>query len=167
MKTLSVPTDGPSLRLYVISLFTLLQALKFYDFVTLRAATEPQLFKFLAKWFVLDAVFVSVLPFLNIPWLKFRRSSQVLQIAFVFVLNWGLSFGWDVIRDSGLSIGTIWAGLLKSMSLCFLTLVFYNKELGITEKYVDVRTILHNNSHIQGRKVVRILPERYSPFDII
>lgn len=119
MKTLALPTDGASLRLYVISLFTVLQALKFYEFVTLRAATDPQLLKFLAKWFVLDILFVSVLPFLNIPWLKFRRSSQVLQIAFVFVLNWGLSYGWDVIRDSGLSVGTIGAGLLKSMSLPF------------------------------------------------
>ena len=42
-----------------------------------------------------------------------------------------------------------------------LMVVFYNKELGITETYVDVGKLLHNNSHIQGRKVVRILPERY------
>ena len=41
-----------------------------------------------------------------------------------------------------------------------LMVVFYNKELGITETYVDVGKLLHNNSHIQGRKVVRILPER-------
>jgi hypothetical protein len=42
-------------------------------------------------------------------------------------------------------------------------LVFYNRELGIMETYVDVGRILHNNSHIQGRKEVRILPEKYSP----
>ena len=38
--------------------------------------------------------------------------------------------------------------------------VVYNKELGITETYVDVGKLLHNSSHIQGRKVVRVLPER-------
>src|SRR5271170_3071757 len=41
--------------------------------------------------------------------------------------------------------------------------VVYNKELGITETYVDVGKLLHNSSHIQGRKVVRVLPERYFP----
>ena len=39
--------------------------------------------------------------------------------------------------------------------------VFYNKELGITETYVDVGSILHNASHIQGQKIIRILPEWY------
>lgn len=38
--------------------------------------------------------------------------------------------------------------------------VFYHKELGITDKYVDVTKLLHNNSHIQGgTKKIRILPE--------
>jgi hypothetical protein len=114
MKTLTLPTDGASLRFYVISLFALLQALKFYEFILLRASTDPKLFWFLGKWSLLEGVFVFVLPYLNIPWLRFRRTSQVLQLAFVLCLNWGLSFGWEVIRDSGLSVGSIWAAVLKS-----------------------------------------------------
>lgn len=45
--------------------------------------------------------------------------------------------------------------------MALLMIVFYNKELGITETYVDVGRLLRNSSHIQGRKEVRILPERY------
>ena len=162
MKTLALPTDGPALRLYIISLFVLLQGLKCYDFITIRAVANPGLMWFLTKWFFLDTCFIYVLPYLNIPWLKFRRSSQLLQIAFALLLNWGLSFGWEVFRDSGLTFGLIWRGIWRRTAFRKrkLTLVFYNKELGVTETYVDVGKLLHNNSRIQGRKVVRILPER-------
>lgn len=113
MKTLALPTDGPALRLYIISLFALLQGLKCYDFITIRAVANPGLMWFLTKWFFLDTCFIYVLPYLNIPWLKFRRSSQLLQIAFVLLLNWGLSFGWEVFRDSGLTFGLIWRGIWR------------------------------------------------------
>ena len=113
MKTFSLPTDGPALRLYVISLVALLQGLKAYDFVALRASSDPLLAWFLIKWFVLDTCFIYALPYLNVPWLRFRRSSQLLQIAFVLVLNWTLSFGWEVIRDSGLSVSVVSSAILK------------------------------------------------------
>lgn len=163
MKTLALPTDGPALRLYILSVFVLLQGLKSYDFISLRASSNPKLTWFLLKWFFFDSCFIYVLPYLNIPWLRFRRSAQLGQIALVLILNWGLSFGWEVVRDSGLSFGIIWTALLQSISglSCVLMLVFYNKELGITETYVDVSRLLHNRSHIQGRKVVLILPERH------
>src|SRR5271155_4342594 len=113
MKTFSLPTDGPALRLYVISLVALLQGLKAYHFIALRASSDPTLAWFLVKWFCLDTCFIYALPYLDIPWLRFRRSSQLLQIAFVLVLNWMLSFGWDVIRDSGLSVSVVSSALLK------------------------------------------------------
>jgi len=116
MKTFALPTDGPALRLYVMSLFVFLQSLKAYDFVSIRAATNPNLTWFLLKWFVLDTCFIYVLPYLNIPWLKFRRPSQLLQFAFVLLLNWGLSFGWEMVGDSGLSVGLVWTGILRSIT---------------------------------------------------
>src|SRR5271156_1109420 len=122
MKTFALPTDGPALRLYVMSLFVFLQSLKAYDFFSIRAATNPHLTWFLLKWFVLDTCFIYVLPYLNIPWLKFRRSSQLLQFAFVLVLNWGLSFGWEMVRDSGLSVGLVWTGILRSIAPFILCL---------------------------------------------
>jgi len=122
MKTFALPTDGPALRLYVMSLFVFLQSLKAYDFFSIRAATNPHLTWFLLKWFVLDNCFIYVLPYLNIPWLKFRRSSQLLQFAFVLVLNWGLSFGWEMVRDSGLSVGLVWTGILRSIAPFILCL---------------------------------------------
>jgi hypothetical protein len=114
MKKLALPTDGPALRLYIISVFAILQALKSSDFIALRASSNPGLTWFLLKWFFLDTCFIYTLPYLNIPWLRFRRSSQLLQIAFVLILNWGLSFGWEVIRDSGLTVGIVWTGILRS-----------------------------------------------------
>ena len=113
MKTFALPTDGPNLRLYIISLLGLLQGLKVYDFLMIRAIANPALGWFLLKWFFLDTCFIYALPYLNIPWLRFRRSSQLLQIAFVLFLNWGLSYGWEVLRDSGLSVGVIWTGILR------------------------------------------------------
>jgi hypothetical protein len=163
MKTVALSTDGPSRRLWALALLAGLQAIKLYDFYTIRAAANPQLATFLVKWLVFETCYIYVLPYFNIPWLQFRRSSQLLQIAFVLILNWGLSFGWEVVRDSGIGLGSIWAGVLKGAlrPVKLLMLVFYNKELGISEKYVDVGSLLRNNSHIQGRKVVRILPERW------
>jgi len=116
MKKVAVSTDAPALRFYIISLFALLQGVKSYDFIALRASSNPQLAWFLLKWVFLDTCFIYVLPFLNIPWLRFRRSSQLLQIAFVLILNWSLSFGWEVVRDSGLSVGIIWTGVLRSIA---------------------------------------------------
>ena len=113
MKTFALPTDPPARRLYAFSLFALLQGLKAYDFLALRASSDPSLAWFLIKWFSLDTCFVYALPYLDIPWLRFRRSSQLLQIAFVLVLNWTLSFGWEVMRDSGLSIGVVSSALFK------------------------------------------------------
>jgi hypothetical protein len=163
MKTVALPTDGPARRLFALALLAGLQAIKLYDFYTIRAAANPPLTTFLLKWLFAETCYIYVLPYFDIPWLKFRRSTQLLQIAFVLILNWGLSFGWEVVRDSGIGLGSIWAGVLKGVlqSVKLLMIVFYNKELGISEKYVDVGSLLRNNSHIQGRKVVRILPERW------
>ena len=117
MKTLAIPSDGPALRLYAMSVFALLQGLKAYDFIWLRASSDPALTWFLMKWFFLDAAFIYALPFLDIPWLRFRRSSQLLQIAGVLLLNWALSFGWDVLCESGLTVGALWSALFKCMCL--------------------------------------------------
>src|SRR5271154_524269 len=117
MKTVAIPDDAPARRFYILSGFALLQGLKFYDFLVIRSVSDPQLSTFLLKWFFLDGLFVFVLPLLNIPWLKFRRSSQLLQIAAVLVLNWGLSFGWEAVRDSGLTFGVIWTGIVKGSIL--------------------------------------------------
>jgi hypothetical protein len=113
MKTVALPADGPARRAYAFALLAALQAVKIYDFYTIRAAANPRLTYFLLKWLFWESCYIYVLPYFNIPWLKFRRSSQLLQIAFVLILNWGLSFGWEAIRDSGIGLGTIWAGVLK------------------------------------------------------
>ena len=113
MKTLAIPTDGPALRLYVLSLFALLQALKCYDFISVRAVADPKLTTFLLKWSFFDCCFIYILPYLNIPWLQFKRSSRLLQVAGVLLLNWGLSFGWEVFKETGFGIGTVWAALLR------------------------------------------------------
>ena len=113
MKTLALAADGPARRLYALSLFAVLQALKLYDFLDLRTSSSPALTWFCAKWICLDSVFVYVLPHLNIPWLRFRRPVQLLQIVMVFGLNWGLSFGWEIVMDSGLTLGLVWSALVK------------------------------------------------------
>jgi len=115
MKTLAIPTDGPALRFYALSIFALLQGIKCYDFLSIRAVTNPSLSTFLLKWTFFDSLFISVLPYLDIPWLRFRRSSRLLQVAGVLLLNWGLSFGWEVFKESGFGIGMIWAALLRGI----------------------------------------------------
>ena len=116
MKAFSLRSDGPALRRYAISFFALLQGVKVYDFLWLRASSDPGLAWFLTKWFCLDTGFIFALPYLHIPWLRFRRSSQLLQIAFVLVLNWSLSFGWEIFRDSGLSVSVVLSALIKCVT---------------------------------------------------
>lgn len=118
MKTVALAADGPARRLYAISLFAVLQALKLYDFLDLRTSNTPALTWFCVKWICLDSVFVYVLPYLNVPWLRFRRSVQLLQIVVVVALNWGLSYGWELVMDSGLTVGLAWATLVKCWLSC-------------------------------------------------
>jgi hypothetical protein len=116
MKTVTISRDGPALRFYILSVFALLQGLKAYDFLALRAVSDPQLAQFLVKWSIFDTCFVYLLPYLQIPWLRFRRSLVLLQILGVLGLNWGLSFGWEIWRDSGFGVGILWTALFKGMA---------------------------------------------------
>jgi hypothetical protein len=120
MKSLAISLDGPALRFYILSLFALLQGLKSYDFLALRAVSNPQLAQFLVKWSLLDACVVYLLPYLGIPWLRFRRPLVLMQILAVLGVNWALSFGWEILRDSGFGVAMVWTGLVKGRMQYFL-----------------------------------------------
>lgn len=52
-------------------------------------------------------------------------------------------------------------------TVVFPVLVVYDREVSISEKSVKWYDIVNNNSHIQGKYTVHILPEGCVPFDLI
>jgi hypothetical protein len=58
--------------------------------------------------------------------------------------------------------GSLWVNIL-----IYSTLVIYDRELSITERSVKWYDIVNNNSHIQGKYTVYLLPEGYVTMKIV
>lgn len=136
--------DAPTQRFYATSLFIFLQALKFYDYIQLYGAPPSSETIFAIKWIGIDAAYLLLVPKLKIPWLSFRLTTAMLQIAIISILNICLS------ARIPLSASTIGAALLK---------IVYDRELSVLEHNVKISDILKNSSRILGQHTINILPE--------
>lgn len=136
--------DAPTQRFYVSSIFILIQALKFYDYIQLYGAPPASETFFAVKWVVIDGAFLFLLPKLRIPWLSFSLAASLSQIVFISVLNICLS------ARIPFSISAISAALIR---------LFYDRELSVLENNVKVADIIHNRTRILGQHTINILPE--------
>ncbi|KAJ1982450.1 hypothetical protein H4R34_001709 [Dimargaris verticillata] len=86
-----IPThiiDGPQQRLYAISLFALLQALKLANAWDLtQAATTATGAGLFAKWLLIDGVWVGLVWLLRIPWFQYPTLWYVLAVFGLLIVN--------------------------------------------------------------------------------
>ncbi|KAJ1975955.1 hypothetical protein H4R35_002910 [Dimargaris xerosporica] len=86
-----IPThivDGPQQRLYAISLFALLQALKLVNAWDLtKATTTATGTGFFAKWLLIDGVWVGLVWLLRIPWFQYPTLWYVLAVVGLLIIN--------------------------------------------------------------------------------
>lgn len=138
--------DAPTQRLYAVAVFVLLQAWKFYDIARLYAADGDSISElwFCVKWLVLDGCFFGFLPILRIPWLHFAPMFTLCAIATFSVMDIFVSLKYQIPITA--FFGAFWK-------------LIYDRELSITERSVKWYDIVNNNSHIQGKYTVYLLPE--------
>ncbi|PWW80579.1 hypothetical protein C7212DRAFT_290383 [Tuber magnatum] len=138
--------DAPTQRLYAVGFFVLLQAWKFYDIARLYTTDGDSISElwFCSKWLVLDGCFFWFLPLLRIPWLTFTPNFTLRTIAIFSVVDIFFSLKYEI------PLAAILGGLWKFV---------YDREVSISEKSVKWYDIVNNNSHIQGKYTVHILPE--------
>jgi nucleoporin POM152 len=81
-------------RLYIISLFVLLQAWKLYDLILSSSSLSS------LKHSILDVVFLLGLPYLRIPKLEYDQKTKYSAAAVVCFLNWLAFGGWRLVSSS-------------------------------------------------------------------
>lgn len=136
--------DPPTQRFYATSLFILLQALKFHDYIQLYGAPASAETTFAVKWIAIDATFLFLIPKLKIPWLSFGLAATFLQITIIGIFDIFLS------ARIPFSFSAIGATLLK---------LLYDRELSVLEHNVKVSDLIHNASRILGEHTINVLPE--------
>lgn len=155
--------DQASQRLFVVSLFVLLQCWKIYDILLVKADvfalnsaanmdtsvhehfTNLNNFTFVLKYAFVDGVFLWILPVLNIPLLTFPPIITLLLTvgvnAFTFLLasNKALPFLSALVLP-------LWNALSK------------NSELTIMGESTTYKNVVNVNEHFKGRYTIQYLP---------
>ncbi|KAF9936413.1 hypothetical protein BGZ67_002409 [Mortierella alpina] len=82
--------DGPTQRMYAVSAFVSLQALKFYYWLGIaRSDYAAEFFGFLL-WLSLDVAFLMALNYLRIPWLELPVARLIIALFLLTVVNYVL-----------------------------------------------------------------------------
>lgn len=155
--------DQASQRLFVVSLFVLLQCWKIYDILLVKADvfalssatsmdtsvhehfTNLNNFTFVLKYAFVDGVFLWLLPVLNIPLLTFTPIITLLLTiginAFTFLLssNKALPF-------------------LSALVLPLWNAISKNSELTIMGESTTYKNVVNVNEHFKGRYTIQYLP---------
>ncbi|SCU92560.1 LAFA_0F11408g1_1 [Lachancea sp. 'fantastica'] len=143
--------DIPSQRALVASIFAIIQAYKLYDLILLKTGLPvsgilltSSRFNFIAKYVVIDSLFLYLLPNLKIPKLTFSPFAVFVQILLATAVTVFLS---------------------NEQSFPFLTVLisawskFNTKQLSLTGSSVNQRKIMDPTSHFKGALTIKILPE--------
>lgn len=139
-------------RTIVSALFVAIQAYKLYDLFAGRqnaSAYHSDIF-FVIKFGLIEAIFLTILPVLRIPWLTFTNTITLALIVVLTGINLVLSV------SSTLSASSIFLGIWKT---------FFDTELTISGKRVRSRDLFDSASHLSGRHTVHILPESTALFN--
>ncbi|KAI9476070.1 MAG: hypothetical protein EXX96DRAFT_527054 [Benjaminiella poitrasii] len=138
--------EFPTQRRWAASIFVLLQSWKIADLWLVYTAAYPEQYSgMLAKWWLIDTIYLLCLHIAKIPWLQFSIIKTTLLTFFMLWLNFAI-FVTPTIGFSGI----FFKHLLGDS---------FGKQTSMSKgRLVDVRNIIHNSSHILGRHTVHILP---------
>lgn len=138
--------EVPRQRLYVIALWVALQGAKAYRSTALYTALGATSFDwtFCVQWILIDTAFLFFLRYLRIPWLTFSKWALLVQACILSLLDAGLAARLNI------SYGSI---------VTFVVKAFYDREMSLLERSVNVRGLVENTSHITGRHTVNFLPD--------
>ncbi|KAI5957493.1 POM152 [Candida theae] len=156
--------DSASQRLFVLSLFMLIQSWKIYDLVLVKseiASSNEQLttltnFTFVLKYVFIDGVFLWLLPILRIPHLTFSPPKTLLSI---FILN-----GITIFLVSNMALP-----LLSNIFLPIWRVILQKNELNIVGESINVANVIDMDSHFKGQLTIHYLPDssaKMNPFHI-
>ncbi len=140
--------DVAQQRLYLISIFVLIQAWKLYDWIRLKQGlfTGAEVM-FAFKYLLLDGIYLWILPVFRVSWLTFTPLVSILQILCMALstifLTTATSFPFSSLLMS------LWAISSDDISI----------ELSLTGTKVKPREILNSNAHLKGKHRIQILPE--------
>lgn len=82
--------DGPTQRIYAVSAFFFLQALKLYYWLGIaRSDYAAEFFGFIL-WLALDVAFLMALNYLRIPWLELPVIRMIIALFVLVVVNFVL-----------------------------------------------------------------------------
>ncbi|QPG74329.1 hypothetical protein FOA43_001656 [Brettanomyces nanus] len=160
--------DAASQRVFIVSLFVLVQAWKAYDLYVLRDDHLRKLlytsyrFNFLSpevsfvfKYLFLDGFIVWLNCILRIPKLSLRPIASMLILVVIYTIDFSLTL------DLKLSfVGVAFPSLWKEL--------FPDRELTIMEQYVDRDELADQSLHFKGHKTIRFAPDssiKLNPLD--
>lgn len=155
--------DHASQRLFMVSIFILIQCWKIYDIILIRTdslstgtinLTNLNNFTFVLKYAITDGLFLWLLPVLNIPYLSF---SPLITLLFTLAMN-SLTF----FLASNITIP-----LFTNLILPFWKILFSKKELTIIGDSVKSSNVINMNSHFKGEYTIHYLPDssaKLNPF---
>lgn len=162
--------DQASQRLFIVSMFVLIQCWKVYDVLLVKADAYALLtanvdsslgsftslnnFTFVMKYVIFDGLFLWLLPVLNIPLLTFL---PLVTILLTCVVN---AFTLLLASNSALP-------LLSSLVLPVWNSVFKQKELTIVGDSATSSSVIDINAHFKGKYTVQYLPAssvHFNPF---
>lgn len=154
--------DQASQRIFVLSLFILIQSWKIYDLVLLKSEipstgevlTQLNNFTYVLKYAILDGLFLWILPVLNIQYLTF---SPFKTLMLTVILN-----ACSIFLVSSFSLP-----LLANVFLPVWRFLLQKKELNIIGESIDVNKVIDMDSHFKGQLTIQYLPDssaKMNPF---
>lgn len=155
--------DHASQRVFLVSIFVLIQSWKVYDMILVRTdslstanleLTTLNHFTFVLKYVVIDGLFLWLLPILNIPYLTF---SPFVTLLLTLVIN-----ALTLVLASNFTIP-----LFANFVIPIWKIVFNKKELTIVGDSVSSNNVVDMNAHFKGRYTIQYLPDssaRFNPF---
>lgn len=166
-ETLLIPEnviDQASQRIFLVSIFVLIQCWKIYDILLIKADafsahmamdsgstafqsfTSLNNFTFVLKYAVMDGLFLWTLPVLSVPLLRFLPLVTLLLTITVTCFTFVLASDTAIPVLSGAFV-PIW------------NVIFRNKELTIVGDSINPQALSDMNAHFKGRYTIRYLPE--------
>ncbi|KAI8337024.1 hypothetical protein BC941DRAFT_513687 [Chlamydoabsidia padenii] len=138
--------DFPLQRLMVTAIFGLLQMIKiFHGFQALTAAYPEQYDGICFKWWMADGLFIFVLYILRIPWLQFSSFKSIFLFTLLMTMDVLIFVGPQFLFGGGIIKLFLGEKLGKQISVS-------------RAKFVDVKDVIFDPSHILGKHTLHILP---------
>lgn len=138
-------------RALAVLIFAIIQGYKIYDLILLKSGLpvlgllyNQSRLNFILKYFVIDSIFLYLLPRFKIPKLNFKPWLVVLQIMGMMLVTVVICNDNDFIIVTGLV--AIWKKL-------------NTREMTLAGSAVNLRKVMDSSSHFKGALTIKILPE--------